>query len=264
MLNYYSHVVLGTFFSLLLLSCTSLKTCVDNPVDLSQKTKVCVLGTEIIPYGRPRKIKMSPLDHEAMFDKKVNKNASRLMVAEESRLDSHYKILCNTLAQKYNVEVLNDEVISAQLSANELIELNKASELILPDNYFKKVLCSQKGIHPVMYNSEALHTKKKFEFSSYCAEIQKISDNVDADLFLLSIIEPHNRGVGAFGIAAEIHLEMHLLLYDKTGKLVSHLRAQTKGQNVDGKDIDDFMSIIDDYPFLLDKLLMANQKLDAK
>ncbi len=231
----------------LLTSCFSAKIEVKKG-NIPHSPKVLILGTEINPYGHPRKNGMA----EVWFNIKPNKNSEEIQKISASRINTQKEILSRHFQKIFKAEVLNNDQINTLIEKNNWQKFNRNIET--GDKYFPVIFCSTPGIHPITYLPKEIR-KLNDIIPSFQNEIKIITQKTDADIFVLSVSEPKVFGVGAGGFLAKIQLEIHLFVFDKNGELISSVNGNSKPITTNGKDTGDFMEVLDEYNQLSEKLV---------
>ncbi|TKG96110.1 hypothetical protein EYV94_07445 [Puteibacter caeruleilacunae] len=237
--------------ALFLSGCFSAKVLVEGKAELIDSPRVVLLGAEINPYQKPKRVNTP----EMWFNRKINKRSEEIQKIAKSRVDVQYEILTNHLKNILNVEIVADEEVNRLLEQANC-EALKHDVIESGEKRFPHIFCSDSGIHPIEYKAKKI-SKLNENLGEFKERLAQIAKATSADAMILSISAPHAWGVGAGGFVAKMDLRTYIYVFAPDGSLRSYGEGSSKPFNTNGKDIADFMDALDEYKEISGNLITA-------
>lgn len=233
-----------------LISCKTMK--VNYYSTSSEKVEsITLLSTMIGKIQQP----VFPLIDAAAFNSKTNSIADEIMDIQSQNIDKCRNLIAESLSKSFRCPVVYGDSLLSVSGFDEFREKYQSKNGLRIDNdNYPKVLLSTKDVN--VFNVDngnfVRYIDNEEDYKTAISEISKItnSDLVAVSFSTLSVV-----GAGPFGAYGALRLDTWLFLFGKSGELISDAHAWSKPSNINGKDIEEYKSQLDNLSLILEPMM---------
>lgn len=217
---------------------------------ISEIQSITLISTMIGKIKQP----VLPLIDAAAFNEKTNSIADQIMNIQEQNINNYREIVASNLKKSFNCNVIYSETLYSIPEFAELKEkLNFPNALSIENDHYPFIISADGDINPFRY--EKGNVISYFNYPAYKGIIAEIMKRVKTDLLAVSYSTLTVVNANAFGISGSLRLDTYIYLFDKSGDLVSDGHSWSKPTAISGKNIEDYLSQLDNISLILDPML---------
>lgn len=238
-----------------LISCNQIRVITNVPYPKTEKVKTIALIPVVIgKIDQP----IIPLIDAGMFNEKTNKLAVQILKEQKNIVGPLRDTLAKQIAKTLKVNVIyGDQLYNypgyAEIK-NDTESLKTEDKefpiLILPENEKMPLICKKGNVPKAILNDQNKEA------------IQKICTILNVDAIAVGYTKLSVIGAGMFGTTGTAALSMQVFIIYKSGLILSDANILGKRLTINGKKIEEYRYLLNEYPKLTEILIkdLAGQK----
>lgn len=243
------HIYLAVLCSFIF-SCTGMKVTTHMPFIKNESIKKVALVEVII--GKPVQA-IFPLIDAGIFNGKMNEISDQILDAQKQKTEAYRETLAKMMKEKFGCEVVyGKELQSHPNFANAKTNLENRKGLETFNDNFPIALLADGEFN--IFPFEKAKVREYFETNECRTCIQELCKALEVDAIVVSYSRVNVENVSSFGIIANSRLFSDLYILNKDGRKIGHGAAYSQVLSFNGKEINQFKMLLDEFNIIMDPL----------